>query len=327
MSDVIGIWNVDWPNANSQRKYPLHPSATARDVSDTFTLPTDVLISIYLPVPSDADFDPERAYLKLLGVYPSSIVVMIGYDDGVDNPTIATAIVPTEDLEEYAVFPLSGVGDFANIDGRVQVGRPSSIDGLSLGEFTFDRDGGRLDSDCIRPVLPAVNGLVLINGSDRSDVLTGIIELVAGNNVRLTSTPVYESAVLVGYEVRIDAIQGEGLNEDCICDGQDPAGIPILTINGQPPDSEGNFDLSGDDCLNVTTAVGDIDLTDGCSKPCCGLEAVDRIEADVRALGAARAQQAEFVARLADSFSTLAVSLSSLKLNDISCDETGSEGP
>lgn len=320
-ADVIGLWNLDWPNANSQRKYPLHPSATARDVSDTFTLPNDILVGLYLPISADSDLDVERAFIRTISVYPSSLVVIVGYDNGAPSlPTLATAVVPLSGLVEYSVFPLSGVGDLDGVSGSIQIGRPSAIGKLPLGEFTFDRAGGRIDSDCIRPVIPALDGIVLVNGEDRSAVLTGIIELTAGSNIRLTSTPVFDGETLIGHQIRIDAIDGEGLNDDCICDGQQPESDPVLSINGVTAGPDGNIDITGDSCLGVTSETGNVSISDGCSKPCCGLEAVDRIREDLDRLGGGVAAQTEFANRLFDAYSRLSESVIGLKLNDVACE-------
>ena len=75
---------------------------------------------------------------------------------------------------------------------------------------------------------------------------------------------------------------GDGTIADCECQGDAAEAGPIRTINLVPPDSLGNINLLGDDCIKVTPQATDnqVGLTDECSKPCCGCPELETLVED-----------------------------------------------
>lgn len=171
--------------------------------------------------------------------------------------------------------------DFHDNAIQLTIGILDSVLVQPAGSWDLDVDAGRILPSVIRPDLRGISTIYIRNGETLSDPIQGDIEIIAGSNCKLTVGVSDE-----GYNtVRIDAIEGEGLTDNCECTGA-VVGPPIRTINGVKPRSDGNFILVGDSCLEVEAQsdTNTIKLNDRCSEPCCGcqeLEVVQQAVADI----------------------------------------------
>jgi hypothetical protein len=268
-------WNLNWLNQNSQRSYPLSAEATAQDQSGTFVLPNDFVVELDLAVHYGEGFDPARFFLMHLGAYGTGFSLVVGYQPvSGDAVKVATALIDRDSHVRNQVYPLGGIAPFDDAVGKVTIGQFDSIDLQPAGFWTFDYAGSKLEADAVRPVLRGISSIVLVNGEQRSDPIYGDVELTAGTNVQL------QGGVVEGrQQIRIDAIEGAGLNEACVCEGNETPGPPIRTIMGIPPTPEGDFNILGSDCLKINPIANGVELQDSCAKPCCGcteLEAITR---------------------------------------------------
>lgn len=270
----LGNWNLQFLNQNSQRSYPFTDEATQQDVSGSITIPDSFIVALYFPVHAGMDVEPNKFYVQQLGVFPTGFTVAIGYDDGTsDPPTVATVNIPSSTHTLNRSYALAGVDDFDDSVGKIVIGDLAEINELAAGLYTFDPADGALETDCIRPMIRGVSSITVVNSANsRSEALVGDIELIAGTNMRITASQVAGE----NPEIRWDAIQGEGLNETCVCT-EEPEGPCIRTINGIPPLPDGNFRLIGDDCITVTGITNGVQLEDSCSEPCCNCEELDAL--------------------------------------------------
>jgi len=126
-----------------------------------------------------------------------------------------------------------------------------------------------LEVDAIRPNLRNVTSLQIQQDLTLGTRIYGDVILQAGNNVRITQE-VGDSVTVL----RFDAIDGEGLSQECVCGGE-TAQSPIYTINGIPPTEDGDFSILGSDCLSVISIANGVQLVDKCSAPCCGCEELE----------------------------------------------------
>ena len=312
---MFDLWNTEWLNENEQRRFPLADSASAQDVTGTFTLPDSFLVELELPVPvgiNPSDLDTTKFFLLKVTVLPSGYTVVIGYDNGTPDPLVVTrAIIPKAGLAEFDRFDLPGLGDFWDVAGTLVVGRTEEIDLQPAGEWTFSPESGRLDLDCIRPVPRGVSSVTLINGNDQSPKLTGDIVLAAGTNIELTQ---------VGPRtIRIDAISGAGLTETCECTGDVSLPPPIRTINGLPPAPDGNFTFSGNQCVAITPISHGLLFADSCSSPCCGCPELEALTAELAHFGNEATTLQNFIARLAGQFNQFNAVVLASQLNDTPC--------
>lgn len=274
-------WNVEWLNANSQRAYPLAEDAIATDESGDFQLPTNFLVGLYLPVHAGLDIEPDRFFLRSVAAWGTGYRVYIGYDDGTDDPPIAaSAVIPRATHTEYNTYVLIGEDDFEEIQGQLAIGLLESIDQQPAGQFFFTADGGKLHTDCVKPQIRGVSSLAAINGAETSDKLRGTVRLVAGENIRLTVS----NADTDTPEIRIDAIDGEGTVETCVCSEDDelPA---IRTIGGVTATPEGGLTMVGNDCITIEALTNGLRIQDDCSEPCCGCTELETITTDLAQFG------------------------------------------
>jgi len=269
-------WNQPWLDANAQRAYPLADSATRVDVTGSFHLPDAFLVEFYLAVPASLEIEPQRFFLRYVTAAGGGYALTIAYDDGTNDPPAAATASFSKDAAAAGNMPfsVSGVGDFSDCTGKVVIGRTVDLDIGPVGRFEFRPSGGRLDPDCIRPQLRGVSRIV-INGVS----LYGDVIFQPGRNIQFR---IVESSEL-SSRVLIDAVDTTGF--DAPCDGQADLPPPIRTINGQIPDTGGNFPIRAGACVEVTTAPGQLDITDTCSQPCCGCPELDDLKIELRSLG------------------------------------------
>lgn len=272
----LANWNPQWLNQNSQRSYPLTDWATGVCPADpAIVIPNDFILAFYFPVHAGLDVEPDRFFLSRLGISPTGYTVEISYDDGTATPPVVGSVGITRDAHTEAwCYAVAGVNDFDDSVGKIVIGRLASIDRLPPGNYQFDRAAAALETDCIRPIIRGISSITVVNGQERSERLYGHIEFVAGENIRLRTAATSGSAPQIIW----DAISGEGLNEDCVCETDD-TGTAIQSINGIPPYPDGNFRFVGDDCIEIVPIDHGLQLQDKCSKPCC---ACDDLEAIVR---------------------------------------------
>lgn len=251
------IWNAEWPNINSQRKYPFAQNAAL--TSGDFELPNDLIVDFVLPVNVSAAPDPTAFHLKQLGVFGSGIILSFAYDGTV----FSTVNVAAAGFIPYTTYPVLGVSPFADSKGWITIGQLSSIL-KHPGAYSFDVSTGRLLSSVIRPRLRTVASLSIVNGEDVGAPLTGDIVLVAGRNFRLRVDLSGTKPAII-----LDAISGAGTVSPCTCSTLDENAPCIRTLNGVSPADNGNINLVGSDCVQITTGTAELKLEDSCSKPCC----------------------------------------------------------
>jgi hypothetical protein len=311
---MSGLWNVEWLNSNENRRFPLSESATRVDQTGTFTLPDSFLVGLYLPVHAALDVDPARFYLARISVVSTGFSVSIGYDDGSGTPpVVATASIARASLVEYAPYALPGVGDFGDTTGKLVIGRADEIDLQPPGEYTFAPAAGRLDTDCIRPILRGVGSVAVVSGTTTSARFSGDIQLVEGDNVTLT--------VVGPGQIRIDAANNPDLNQSCRC----AAGVagalppPLRTINGIPPDAAGNFTLAGGTCITTTPSAGGLSFDNTCGTPCCGCQELEALTAELTHFGQEGATLLAFANDLRGELNQLNAVVLGSRLSDFPC--------
>jgi hypothetical protein len=311
----LSHWNLQFRDHNSQRKYPLADFATGNDVTGSFELPDDFLVGLDLPIHAAMDMNPGGFFIRELGVFPTGFSITVSYDsvDGVVD--VATASIPRTNHTRYKTYNLGGLEPYDDISGKVLIGRLDSIDAQPAGLWTFDIDGAPLEPDCIRPWLRGVTAIILRNGAEESEPITGDLVLEAGTNVQLVP-------ILVEGEnprIRVDAIEGEGLTQDCLCVG-DAAETPcIQKINGIPPTDDGNFNLIGDTCFEFVQTDNGLQLVDKCCAPCCDCTDLEAITRDLDRFNTERATFKLFVEQLLASVTQMSETVLGARLGDRGC--------
>jgi hypothetical protein len=244
-------------------------------------IPNTFLVALYLPVHAGLAVEPDQFFISSIVLFGTGYGITVSYYDGATNPVVASVTVPRSTHTENASYSLIGTGDFEDTIGKIAIGKTNEIDALPAGQYLFTFEGACLDQDCIRPMIRSISSFRVVNGSETSPRYYGDLEFAAGNNTRLTPIVVTNQPT----RIRWDAIEGEGLNNECICDDSDAEAPPIRTINDVPPTPEGEFTLVGVGCLNLEPATNGLKLTDRCAEPCCGCPTLEQITEDVNRLG------------------------------------------
>jgi len=311
----ISTFNVEWLNQNSTRRYPIADDATCVDQTGSFTIPTDFLVGMDLPIHSAIEAAPNRFFIRQIGNYPMGCSIMVAYVDNDDGIVpVANAFMPSQP-QRNTVYALGGVEPFEDTVGNVVVGRSGTIANQPAGQWTFDPPATWLELDVVRPILRGVQSLVLVNNGQRSVPITGDVELIAGSNMRIT--PIFVEGERP--KIRFDALSGEGLMEACICVGDSANAPPIRSINGVFPDINGNLQLVGDQCLSVTGIEGGLQIEDKCCKPCCGCEELEVLVRTLERLNTQRATFEQFMAALSSSVESFSTVILGSRLGDRGC--------
>ena len=269
----LGHWNAQFLNRNSQIAYPLTDEGSGEDQTGTIKIPDNFIVALYFPVHAGLNVQPEKFYIQTLGIYPTGYNIGVGYDDGSSNPPLVASVnIAKSTHTENRSYALAGSDDFDDSVGKVAINSLSGVDNLPPGQYTFDPDATNLETDDIRPMIRGISSITVVNGSDRSDPLYGDVELVAGDNMRIVASTVQGFDPIVTFS----AIEGEGLNEDCVCE-EEGEGECIRFINGIPPLPNGNFRMVGDKCIDISPINNGLQFTDNCSSPCCGCEELEAL--------------------------------------------------
>lgn len=310
----LGHWNLEFLNHNSQRNYPLALSASRQDLTASLQIPNDFLVSADIAIHPTIGMETTNFFIRQLGIHSSGIQVTVAYDNSGSPIDVATAAIP-RNSDLYSTHLLSGVTGFESVVGSLVIGKLDAIYAQPAGLFIFDIAGARFESNIVRPMIRGVSALRISNAAGTtSRDFYGIIELVAGSNIQLSSSQAGSVSQIV-----ISAISGEGTIESCVCEGEAAALPCIKTINGVAADPQGNVTLQGDNCITVTPTTGGLKLTDSCCQPCCGCEELEAITRDLERFNQQRTTFETYVNQLSAEIGRMRTSTLGSRLGDRRC--------
>lgn len=309
----IGLHDLQLYNHNAVRNYPLATSATGIDTSGSFTLPTDLLVGLHLPVQWDSGVHPGSFYISRLNYLPASVYLTISCQVNGHPVDVASAAFAFASHQTNLAYDLVGVGGFRDTLGYLVVGSLDNLLNQPPGVYDFDLDAGRLDLDTIRPHLRGLSSLQTESDGALSRRLQGAVRLAAGRNFRLEVTSDDAGNPVIVF----NAIQGEGLSEDCACG--DTSSPPIKSINGVVPDDQGNLNLLGGKCFNITPQQFGLLFENPCSTPCCGPEALEQVVQQLEAFGSKATTLENFIVRLESEVTQMNLSVLGSRLGDRGC--------
>lgn len=264
----MNLWNVDWLNSNSQRKYPLADASDGVDSSGAFRLPDDFIVDMTMVIPSALVVQPGGFHLLSIAVFAGGAVLTFGYE----GSPLAVVSVPSATHTRNASYALVGQGSGFDIAGSVTIGVFDTLNHQPAGVFTFTLEHGRLAAAAVRPSMRGVSGLLVGNAATDA-LITGDVILVAGRNFKITRS---------GQELRLDCLaESSALEESCGCENPALLRPPIRSINNVFPDAEGRISITGDDCIVFSSEGSTVKVNDLCSKPCCGCKELEIIMTDI----------------------------------------------
>lgn len=306
----IGNWNLQWLNHNSQRSYPLTERATKSDTTDTVRIPDSFIVALYLPIHAGMAVLPENFFVKSILIAPTGYNVAIAYNNDDDNPVVAAVNIAKSAHVVNRSYAIGGVDDFADTIGQIVIGRLDEIDSLAPGLYEFSPEAGEIEPDAIRPMIRGISSIQVDNNSQLSQKVYGDILLVAGNNMRI------DVALGTTPTITFNAISGENLNEDCVCDL--PPDTPcIQCINGQC--GGGDFPLTSGECVEIQPTPNGLKLVDVCASPCCGCEELNALNLQLDRFGDGVTTLQNFVTRLGSEVTQMSLVVLGSRLGDSGC--------
>lgn len=266
---VDGYRNIEWSAHNATRNYPLAINADGKSSGGEITLDRSTLLGVYIHVPWDRDIYPDRFFVSQLVSLPDSLTITLSYQPSSTAQVVGTATASKNalDLSAVEITPATGWEDIA---GSVVFGETYDSRRYVTGSYSFNYQSTVLEVDCVRPAARSLNGFVVTDGAQETPTITGLVNLRAGENIRIRSEVVGDVTNLY-----IDALDSSEFAADCECAEQ--VSDPIRTINGVTPDENGNIDLVGSSCIEVEPSRASVILTNPCSNPCCGCEEVEAL--------------------------------------------------
>lgn len=256
--------DLEFIDHNSERAYPLASDANGIDASGTFTLPKDFLVGLRLPINWRMNVSPQKFFLRNLLLRDAGCSLTLAYNGSLGVTDVASVNIPLATSSRYSQYTLSGLNDYGDSRGFVVVSSVSNLRKQPAGSFNFNFADARLEPDVIVPSIRNLSGLRVSSAGIESPLLTGVVRLAAGANIRLTAETISEGV----HRITISAISGEGLTEECVCYDE---GQPITSLNGIPPEA-GAMSVIGNNCFEVGTAEAALIFKNLCSQPCCGPE-------------------------------------------------------
>lgn len=311
----LSQWNLDFLQHNSQRAYPIAAEATRQDVTGAFTLPNDFIVGLDIAISPAVDLQTGRFFIRQIGLYASGVQLIFAYDAVSEIYDVATALIPLTAQIRNKVFSIGGIDPYDDITGKIVIGRSDTIQSQPPGLFNFELDSTRIEPQAVRPMIRGISSFRVASAAGvPGPRLYGDIELVAGRNMQfaVVATPTTTQIVL-------NALNGEGTIEPCVCEG-DAAQTPcIKTINGIRPTPDGNFNLVGDNCLSFEAINNGLKLTDSCCQPCCGCTELEKITQELERFSGQRAALETFVNQLAANTNAFSTIVLGSRLGDSRC--------
>jgi hypothetical protein len=314
----LGNWNLQWLNHNSQRSYPLTERASKVDTTNTIRIPDSFIVALYLPVHITLNIQLDQFYVKTLLISPIGYAIGIGYSSDDGETAVANVSITRATHRPNMAYAMAGVNDFSDTIGQVVIGNLDEIDQLPAGLYSFAFNAGEIEADAIRPMLRGVSALRVVNGSENSPLLYGDIELVAGTNMRID----YAINTNTGNpKVTFNAIANTDLNAVCTCDITEK-GECIRCINGLCS-GDGEYNIGGGDCINVSTSANSIQLDDICATPCCGCAELDALKTQIDRFSDGVTTMQNFVTRLSSEVTQMNLVVLGSRLGDAGCSTCG----
>jgi len=307
-----------WFSENAIRAFPLDEAATRIDDDNERALPDALLVGMELMIPSpmavtDGGTGLETPlhipYLSRVVISEAELSVTVAAG-GVDvaRAVIDTGSLSNDDPRGFALASLeTGDPDYDGVGGKIFFGPPAGFLGQG-GVYTFSGPPQTgISLDCVHSYPEHLRALLI--GGER---LTVYVVLEEGPNVSLDYNP-DTGTVTVSYMP--DPADGILNREDLIDAITDRFGRPVCSINGIPPDAEGDFEVltASGGCVAIDHVDHGIVISNPCASPCCDKTVMDTLMADIQGLNARHARLHSYLLAATTAVNTLQNELAILK--------------
>jgi hypothetical protein len=255
----------EWSDENSHRQFPLIDAATGKDDTGEFSIAQTLMVDMILAVPTT--LDTTKFYIKSMVVRRLFVDIEIGYDDGTALSVGWCRNIPA-DAGRNTTYYIDAVTQdlipaLEMLTGAIVIGSAESTV-QDPGVYTFSPAASYIHPSRVMEGLAGVQSIQV-----GSDILTGNLILKEGDNITL-------DVDLVTNTITVNAVLNEntagvviGSDADIIDELVSRYGAPIISINGQAPDVDGDFTLAPADCTTIQTVTNGVSIGNPCAEPCC----------------------------------------------------------
>jgi hypothetical protein len=264
--------NLSWNDSNKVRRFPLLYGVNPVSIDGQFTIPDDFLTYIAVTHSITNALEPGCFYIDTITYFGEGASVSISYlpVGGESRKVSETTFISAEDgvvkLVPYEKNFLTGF---------LVLGKADSLKDQPYGEWRFEPSASTIDPSCIVYTGDEPSSLYVDKGDNILGPFVGDITLVQGDNVVLSVSNIDLNCINsqgTGTQITIDAID-EAANQAC-----------IRTINGVKPDTSGNIEFVGQNCLKITPEIHSVLFDDNCAEPCCSCEELTPVEEKIEEL-------------------------------------------
>ena len=256
------IYDYDWVTQRATTSYPLQHNV--QGLNNSFILDAHILIPIV------TDQTTQQQTIKSSVFFLSRIIndldgyrLQVSTQSGVIGKTgpirkdlklldDVQDIYALQDLRQRTYSVLITNTQYQNVQINFYIGDTYSHSG---GTLDIDRNSGILSSFCRSTYSPIYSGVKSINN------LVGNVVIQTDQGIRIAVDS--QSNTIKIYRQLYD-FQSKFLQKFAQY---------VKTINGVSPDSNGNIQIKGSDCLQISqTADNALTIQNPCGKPCCSLQ-------------------------------------------------------
>jgi hypothetical protein len=252
------IDSLDWSSLNSLRRYPIREGSSATSSDGIFNIPDSLIVDFTLCATSDI---AARFYISKIFNKLSSVTIEVSdYSSVVVGSVTVEKSTHSQDQDYY----LTATSNYVGSNGKITIGSLDDLSSQPAGSFTFNKTDSEFEPRTIIPGRIGLSRISFVDAANNDYSMTGTVTIASRSNLLFSYTS--------GNKVILDA--GDNLGLSKVCD----KAVPIQSINGVIPDSNGNINLLGLDCLKISnTSQYTLDITDTCCTPCSGCEDLETL--------------------------------------------------
>lgn len=259
----------EWKSVRASQKYPITDDASCIS-EQKIALPNNFLLDVRIITPATNDL---KGFFYISKIYSNATcyVIQVSYLQNSESKVCLQATVgnkltlkDTEDgFVSFVNIYKDKTSSLARVIGTCYVGQTINSFKQNL---TFQPQTTKLNNSCIINIQNTCLQAIKIGAT----VLTGIVELKGSEGIIIENQ---DQAIL--FKVNTDYIKQQ--IRTYYKDLTEQYYASIKTINGVEPDSDGNINIIGLDCVSVSAEKdgvalnGTITISNPCSKPCCSV--------------------------------------------------------
>ena len=299
--------NLSWTHYNKARRFPLMFDSTAVSKDGLFTIPDDLIVSLYLSCNvSGTHDDPGLFYIGELTYYHTGFVLEIYYGMGDAGQKVAETTVDLSSGTMPKVVQLLGLNPMI-LSGLIVLGDIERLSRQPVGEWSFDPSATMLDPFCVRYVAKELSELYVQSQGQLMGPFHGTVTFEEGENITL--------GIRTNEDLNCLYPTISGSMTEVVIHANNPEAHSsrFRSINGVFPDETGNITFKGMNCLDIRPeGVHTLVFDDKCAQPCCSCTELVPIEEKIKEITSSMQQLVSRMGLLETQYEFMRSSLSAV---------------